>query len=200
MQSRFLGLAVAAALLAPAAVRAQCVYVTGSPQPEQYAANQVKLKYLSTGPGFGDDKPELKKSAFTAPSLGFNPQTVHSVHVTILKTNISGPTMWSTTIPPSTTLWTQNVLSNGNVRWKYNDPLVTFGVKKAQIVAYVGGFHVITKLLGANGNIANAPLAVAVDPVHVLVEIDDGAGNGVCYDGGTQPCTGSSNTQTCKAL
>jgi hypothetical protein len=48
---------------------AQCSFLTGNPapQPEQYAANKVQLKYLGTGPGSNDDKPEIYKSTFTAP-------------------------------------------------------------------------------------------------------------------------------------
>ena len=64
---------VALTLALPELVHAQCSNLTGNPvpQPEQYAANLVKLKYLATGPGFGDDRPEIQKSLFNAPSLSF---------------------------------------------------------------------------------------------------------------------------------
>lgn len=66
-----------------------------------------------------------------------------------------------------------------------------------RVVSYPGGFYVIVKLLGRNTNIGNAPVTPNVDSAHVLVEIESG-GTGICYDGGTAPCTGSGNTQTCK--
>jgi hypothetical protein len=177
---------------------AQCPNGTPGPQPEQYAANQLKLKYLSTGPGGGDDKPELKKSAFNGPLFAFNPAT-QNLHVTIRANSSVGNLLWTTTIPAGAPGWTQVTLSNGNVRSKYNDPLTPYGVKKAQIVDYTIGLHIITKLLGANTNIANAPLVPLVDAAYLLVEIEQ-AGVGICYDGVTTPCTGSGNTQTCKAL
>jgi hypothetical protein len=184
--------------LAASVSYAQCPNGTPGPQPEQYAANQLKLKYLATGPGGGDDKPQLKKSAFIAPSFAFNP-TTQNLHVTFRANSSSGLVLWTTTIPAGATGWSQVTLSNGNVRSKYNDPATPYGVKKAQIVDYVSGLHVITKLLGANTNITNAPLVPNVDNAYVLVEIEQ-SGVGVCYDGVTTPCTGSGNTQTCKAL
>ena len=185
----------------PVAARGQCSFLTGNPapQPETYAANLVKLKYLITGPGFGDDRPEIKKSSFTAPSLAFDPATLHSVHFTARANSISGPVMWTMSVPPSATLWTATTLVNGNVRWRYNDINATFGLKKAQIVAYVGGFYVWTYVRTVNQNIANAPLVAGVDALHLQVEIENG-GVGVCYDGVTAACTGTGNTQTCKVL
>lgn len=186
---------VALAASMPLVARAQCTNLTGNPAPtaEQYAANFIKLNYLPSGPGGGDDRPTLKKSAFTAPSLAFDPLTTHTVHVTMTVNTVGGPVLWSTSIPPSPTLWT-NV---GN-KWMFNDPATTYGVRKAKVVSYPGGFYVIVKLLGRNTNIANAPVA-ATDSAHVLVEIESG-GTGICYDGGTAPCTTAGNTQTCKVL
>lgn len=179
---------------APLAVRAQCTNLTGSPAPtaEQYAANLIKLSYLPTGPGSGDDRPILKKSLFTAPSLAFDPLTTHTLHVTMTKNTLGGPLLWSTSIPPSSTLWT-NV---GN-KWVFSDPATTYGVRKIKVVSFPGGAYVITKLLGRNTNISNAPVAAGVDNAHVLVEIEAG-GTGICYDGDTGACTGTGNTQTCK--
>ena len=143
--------------------RAQCSNLTGNPapQPEPYAANKALLKYLSTGPGSGDDRPELYKSTFTAPSLAFDPLTQHTVHFTFTKNTAAGPVMWTASVPPSATLWTMTVLGNGNVRWQYNDPAATYGVKRAQIVRYTNapGLHVWTYVKAVNQNIANAPLA-----------------------------------------
>ena len=177
---------------------ATCPNGTPGPQSEQYAANLLKLKYQSTGPGGGDDKPELKKSTFNAPSFAFNP-ALQNLHITIRANSSVGNLLWTTTIPAGAPGWTQTTLSNGNVRSKYNDPLTPYGVKKAQIVDYTIGLHIITKLLGANTNITNAPLTPNVDAAYVMVEIEQ-AGVGICYDGVTTPCTGSGNTQTCKAL
>ncbi len=187
-----------APLLAPLLAHAQCSNLTGSPAPttETYGANYVKLKYLMNGPGGGDDRPEVKKSAFSAPSLTFDPLTTHTVHMTARKTSISGTVMWSLSVPPSATLWTQTNLPNGNTRWKYNDPNATFGVKKAQIVGYTGGFFVVTYLRGVNQNIMAAPLIPGTDQLHLLVEIEN-AGTGICYDGIADTCQGSGNTQIC---
>lgn len=193
---------VALTLALPELVHAQCSNLTGNPvpQPEQYAANLVKLKYLATGPGFGDDRPEIQKSLFNAPSLSFDPLTTHSVHFTLRKNTIAGPVMWTASVPPSGTLWTMTLLPNGNTRWRYNDPSATFGLKKAQIIQYgVGGAFVWTYARFVNQNVTNAPLAPGVDGVHLLVEIESG-GVGACYDGVTAPCTGGGNTQTCKAM
>jgi hypothetical protein len=191
--------ALAIAFVTPAVVQAQCTNLTGNPPPqlEEYGANFVKLKYLSTGPGGGDDRPEVKKSTFTAPSLSFDPNTLHTVHLTGRQNTIAGTTMWSLSIPPSLTLWTSTTLANGNVRWKYNDPSSAFGVKKAQVVAYVGGLHIITFVRGVNQSIVGAPLMPGVDNTHLTVEIES-LGVGVCYDGTTTSCSGSGNTQTCK--
>jgi hypothetical protein len=195
----------ALAMMMPLLARAQtCSNLSGSPAPtpEQYAANAVKLKYLGTGPGSGDDKPQLKKSVHTDPSFtGFNPNTTHSVTVTIRRGSGVGPVMWVGTIPAGTGLWVQTILSNGNVRWSFNDPSVTYGIRRARVNDYVGtfpGLYVVDKFFGQNQNIGNAPVTPTVDPVHVLVEIYDGAGAGTCYDGLTGPCAGAGNTQTCK--
>lgn len=191
--------ALAVFLSAPAVARAQCSNLSGNPAPqaEDYAANQVKMKYLSTGPGGLDDRPEVKKSAFTAPALVFDPQMQHTVHFTGRKNTIAGTVMWSLSVPPSPTLWTSTILSNGNVRWRYNDPAASFGVKKAQIVAYVGGLFVWTYVRGVNQSIVGAPLVPGVDQIHLMVEIES-LGVGVCYDGTTTSCAGMGNTQTCK--
>lgn len=158
----------------------------------------MKLKYLATGPGSGDDRPQLKRSAFLAPSFAFNPAT-QNLHVTIRANSSVGNLLWTTTIPAGASGWVQTTLPNGNVRSKYSDPLTPYGVRKAQIIDYTSGGHIITKLLGANTNIMNAPLVPLVDAAYVLVEIEQ-SGVGICYDGATTPCTGSGNTQTCKAL
>jgi hypothetical protein len=188
--------------LAPTWAAAQCNLLSGNPAPttEPYGANLVLLKYLASGPGFGDDKPEIQKSTFMAPGFPFDPATTHSVDLTIRKNNISGPIMWNTTIPPSTTLWTATTLVNGNVRWRYNDPSATFLVKKAQIIQggpFLPGFYVWTYIRGTNSNIANAPVIPLVDQAHLTVQIANG-GVGICYDGVTTACTGSGNTQRCR--
>jgi hypothetical protein len=197
----------ALAMMMPLIARAQsCTNLSGNPSPtaEQYAANAVLLKYLGTGPGSGDDKPQLKKSAFTNPSFtGFNPNTTHSITVTIRRGSGVGPVMWVGTIPAGTGLWVQTILSNGNIRWSFSDPTVTYGIRRARVVDYAGtfpGFYVVDKFFGANQNIANAPVTPGVDAVHALVEIYDGAGAGTCYDGVTAPCSGAGNTQKCKVL
>src|SRR5262249_21696611 len=103
-----------------------------------------------------------------------------------------------TSIPPYPA-WVGTTLSNGNVRWRYNDPLAPYGVKKAQIIHNPTGFFLITKLLGSGTNITNAPLLPGTDNVHVLVEVENG-GTGFCYDGTTSVCTGTGNTQVCRVL
>src|SRR6185295_12659062 len=84
MRSSFVLIAVTI-LLQAAVASAQCPNVGGAPQAEQYAANKVRLKYLITGPGGGDDRPELYKSLVitTLPST-FDPSAVYSVHVKFL--------------------------------------------------------------------------------------------------------------------
>jgi len=175
--------------------------LTGSPapQPEEYAANHVKLKYLNTGPGSGDDRPEINKSLFVAPGLEFDPLTTHTVHFTLKENTIAGPVMWTATVPPSATLWTVTVLGNGNIRWRYNDPTATFGLKKAQIIRYASfpDLHVWTYARFVNQNVTNAPLTPNVDNAHLMIEIQNG-GVGVCYDGASNRCTGNGNTQNCK--
>jgi hypothetical protein len=196
-------LTVTVSLVPLAAVHAQCTNLTGSPAPvfQQYASNKIKLKYLGTGPGSNDDQPQLFKSTFQAPTLTFNPATTTYVTVTLWRNMVSGPMLWNTTIPPSPTLWSSVTLGNGTVRWKFNDPLVTYGVRKAQVNAIPGGTFIIVKLLGKFQNIANAPLTTPnADVADAMVEMHDGAGNGFCYDGPSAPCTGSGNTQTCKAF
>lgn len=201
-RSVFAALVSASLLSAALPAFAQCTNLTGSPAPtpEEYAANRVRLKYLSTGPGSGDDRPEIQKSAFNAPSLTFDPLATHTVHFTVSRNTIAGPTMWSASVPPSASLWTMTTLSSGVVRWRYIDPNATFGgVKKAQIVGYPGGLHVWTYVRAVNQNIASAPLVPGVDQAHVLVEIESG-GVGVCYDGATDNCVGTGNTQTCSVM
>jgi hypothetical protein len=191
-------IAALVAMLSATPIHAQCPNGTPGPQPEQYAANQVKLKYLATGPGFGDDRPELRKSTVYAPSFAFDP-TTQNLHVTFRVNSSSGPLLWTTTIPAGAPGWVQVTLGNGNVRATYNDPLVPYQVRRAQVVDYVIGLHIVTKLLGRNANISNAPVVPGVDTAYVMVEIEQ-AGVGVCYDGTTAPCTGTGNTQKCKAL
>ncbi len=193
---------VLALAVVPSAVRAQCLNLTGNPLPqaEQYAANHVKLKYLNTGPGSGDDRPEFNKSTFVAPALNFDPLTTHSVTFTLRQDTIGGAVMWtSANVPPNATLWTMTTLGNGNVRWRYNDPAATFGLKKAQIIRYAntGGLHVWTYARFVNQTITNAPLTPNAQNAHVMVEIHN-AGAGVCYDGSTSRCLGNGNTQNCK--
>ena len=188
-------LAVLGVLLAPiAAPAATCTYVTSPssiPNAESYAANLVKLKYLSTGPGSNDDKPMLKKSAFMWGAL-FDPIATHTLHVIIEDTN-TGLTLWTADIPPSA-LWTHPTPN----KWKFNDPSTTYGVRKAQVVGSPG-FYVITYIKGKNTNITNAPVTPNVSKAYVRVEIEAG-GTGVCYDGdsGLGFCTGTGNTQICK--
>jgi hypothetical protein len=86
------------------------------------------------------------------------------------------------------------------VRWTLNDPTVTYGIRLARVLDYGGGLYIVDKFFGANQNIGNAPVTVAVDPVHVTVELYDSGGNGTCYGGVTAPCTGAGNTQKCKVL
>ena len=180
-------------LLVPVFASAQCSNLTGNPAPtpEVYAANAVKLSYLPSGPGGGDDRPLLKKSPFMDPSLAFDPQNLHSVHVTYRLNSIAGPVMWTTTIPPSLALWTQV-----GSAWNFSDPATTYGVRKLKIRDYGGGLFIIVKLIGRNTNISNAPVVAGVDNVHVMVEIESG-GVGTCYDGATSICLGSGNTQKC---
>lgn len=193
-----------AMIMMPLAARAQlCTNLSGSPAPtpEQYAANAVFLKYLANGPGGGDDKPQLRKSASNNPSfVGLDLAATHSIAVTIRRGSGGGPVMWSATIPVGSGLWTSVTLPSGVVRWTFTDPAVTYGIKKARVLAYPGGLYIVDKFFGANANIANAPVVAGVDPVHAMVEIYDGLGAGTCYDGVTQPCTGSGNTQKCKVL
>ena len=194
----------ALAMMVPLIARAQlCTNLAGSPAPtpEQYAANAVFLKYLATGPGGGDDRPRLRKSASMNPSfVGLDLAATHSITVTIRRFTGVGPVMWVGTIPAGSGLWTSVALPNGVVRWTFNDPAVTYGIRRARVLDYGGGVYIVDKFFGANQNIANAPVTPTVDPVHALVEIYDGAGAGTCYDGVTEPCTGAGNTQKCKVL
>ena len=150
----------------------------------------VKLKYLGTGPGFGDDKPMLFKSTFTW-ATPFDPIATHTVHVIIQDTN-TGLQLWSTDIPPGP-LWTHPTAN----KWKFNDQATAYGVRKAQVVGFPGGY-VITYIKGRNTNITNAPVTVNASKAYVRVEIESG-GVGVCYEGdsGFGVCTGAGNTQTC---
>jgi hypothetical protein len=192
------------AMVMPLVARAQvCSNLGGSPAPtpEVYAANAVFLKYLATGPGGGDDRPRLRKSTSNNPSFtGLDLNTTHSITVTFRRGSGVGPVMWVGTIPAGTGLWAQVTLPSGVVRWTFNDPTVTYGIRKARVIDYGGGFYIVDKFFGANQNIGNAPVTPGVDAAHALVEIYDGGGNGTCYDGVTAPCTGSGNTQKCKAL
>ncbi|MFN8546374.1 MAG: hypothetical protein U0807_19555 [Candidatus Binatia bacterium] len=191
----------ALAMMVPFVAHAQlCTNLSGSPAPtpEVYAANAVFLKYLSTGPGGGDDKPQLHKSASNNPSfVGLDLANVHSIAVTIRLGSGVGPVMWSATIPAASGLWASVTLPSGVVRWTFTDPAVTYGVKKARVLAYPGGIYIVDKFFGANANIGNAPVPPGV-AVHAMVEIYDGLGAGTCYDGVTQPCTGTGNTQKCR--
>ncbi len=192
-------MAVLCLLAAPTLVHAQCSNLTGNPPPtatEEYGANRLRLKYLATGPGGGDDRPEISKSTFNAPALVFDPQFFHTSHFTIRKNGIAGTVMWSATLPPDATHWTSTTLSNGNVRWKYSDPAAPFGIKKAQFVEYVGGLHIWTYVRAVNASIVGAPLVPGVDQGHLLVEIEN-SGSGICYDGIASECSGMGNTQTC---
>ena len=196
--ARGLSPAFAIALASSAVAHAQCFALTGSPAPtpEYYAANQIKLKYLASGPGFGDDRPELNKSTFNAAAIGtFDPQNVHSVHLTFLN-DTSGLTMWSTSVPPSTTLWSVVTLPSGVIRYTYNDPAATFAIKKMQILAYPGGLMIIKYARAVNQSIVNVP-APTVDGARAIVQIESG-GAGLCAEGATFPCTGLFNTKTCR--
>lgn len=169
-----------------------CTYIPATTaNTEQYAANLVKLKYLATGPGFGDDKPMLKKSLFMWGTL-FDPIATHTVHV-IMQDTLSGLQLWSADIPPSA-LWTH---PSPNV-WKFNDPLTTYGVRRAKVISVPGGY-VIVNLIGKNTNITNAPVTPNVSKAYVRVEIESG-GVGVCYEGdsGLGVCVGGGNTQICR--
>ena len=186
-------------LLGPVAMGATCPNIGGSPTAEQFAANRVNLKYLPTGPGGGDDRPELKKSSFTS-TFVFDPLATHTVAVTIQKNSSAGPLLWTASVPASSTLWTHALLPNGNERWKFNDPLLTYGVRKAQVVRNTAiNLYVVTYFLGRNQNISNAPVAAGSDVGYVMVEIYDPiTSTGVCYDGTSLPCQGIGNTQVCK--
>jgi len=192
MRSAFVLIAVTI-LLQAAAASAQCPDVGGSPQAEQYAANKVRLKYLITGPGGGDDRPELYKSLVSAtlPST-FNPTATHSVRVRLLLNGNQGQVMSDLTIPPNG-LWVQT-----GMRWDFFDPAVTFGVRKARILDLGNTAYLIVRWQGRNQNIANAPVVPGVDNVTAEVEIFDGSNLGVCYDGSSSVCAGGGNTQTCK--
>src|SRR5690348_7078822 len=133
---------LAAAILLQAAVAsAQCPNVGGSPLAQQYAANKIKLKYMSTGPGFNDDRPELYKSlvAATLPST-FDPTTTYSVHVRFLLNGSQSNVMWDVTIPPNG-MWTQTITSLGS-RWDFFDPTVTYGVRQARVLDF-GSAYVV---------------------------------------------------------
>jgi hypothetical protein len=196
------GLVLAAlAIVLPLSAGAQCTNLGGNPlpTPEIYGANAVNLRYLGTGPGSNDDKPQLKKSlSMNAGFVGFDPALTHSVTVTIRRGSNVGPVMWSGTIPAGSGFWTSIPLPGGAIRWTYNDPTVSFGVRRARIVSYAGGVYIVDKFFGQLANIANAPVSAGVDPVHVQVEFYDGTNTGTCYDGVTQPCTGLGNTQKCR--
>lgn len=176
------------------AASAQCSNITGNPAPtpETYAANFVKLAYLGTGPGSNDDRPLIKKIPFYDPALSFDPQNLHTVHVTMRVNTISGATMWTTSIPPSLSMWNQS----GNA-WIFNDPTTTYGVRKIVLRDYGMGVYIIVKLVGRNTNILNAPLLPGSDNVHLMYEIENG-GTGACFDGASSSCVGSGNTQKCK--
>ena len=149
----------ALAMMMPLIARAQtCTNLAPNPvpTPEQYAANAVFLKYLATGPGGGDDRPRLRKSASMNPAfVGLNLATTHSITVTIRKGSGVGPVMWVGTIPAGSGLWTSVNLPNGVVRWTFSDPTVTYGIRKARVLAYPGGLYIVDKFFGANQNIAN---------------------------------------------
>jgi len=201
MRVRYVALALgaASAVLASSQALAQCPNITGNPAPQaaEYAANYVKLRYLATGPGGGDDRPELYKSAVTAPLFSFDPVNTHDMHVTITKNTIGGPLLWSADVPSSSTLWTATTLSNGNVRYQYTDPNVTFGVSSIRVVKYTMlGLYNVTYFRGKNQSITNAPLIAGTDQAHVIVEMEY-LGSGLCYDGQAARCTGSGNTQKC---
>lgn len=185
---------VLAALLSPALAAAQCPNVGGSPQAEQYAANKVQLRYLSTGPGGGDDKPTLLKSlVMTTLSPPFDPINTHSVHVRFLLNGNQAQVMWDTTIPPNA-----NWVHSG-IKWTYLDTSAPFGVDSVRINDY-GGSLLVVRYRGRNQNIAFAPVVPGTDNVTAEVEIFDGSNAGICYGGSTFACNGSGNTQTCRAL
>ena len=196
MRSVLVLVAITVVLQATAAY-AQCPVVGGVPQAEQYAANKVRLRYLSTGPGFGDDRPELFKSLVTAslPST-FDPVNTHSVHVRILLNGSQAQVMSDITIPPNSN-WTQTVVGLGT-RWDYSDPLMTYGIRKARVIDFGNTSFLIVRWLGRNQNIGFAPLTPGVDNVTAEVELFDGANLGVCYSGSSDACAGGGNTQTCK--
>lgn len=188
-------IAVAHVAMVCGVANAQCPNVGGAPQAEPLGALGVALKYLSNGPGGGNDRPEVRKSIFTTNALGvFDPVTSHALHLTLRKNSIVGPVMWAATIPPNA-LWTSTV-TPAYVRWSFNDPSLAYGVRKARVRVYPSDLYTIEYVLGRNANVANAPLVPFVDNVHLMVEVESG-GVGYCYDDVTLHCGGSGNTQKC---
>ena len=187
MWNRYVVFAVALTVFcAPALAYAQCSHLTGSPAPtfEQFAANRVLLKYGSTGPGSSDDKLKLKKSVFNASSFSFDPLVTHSVHIAYRVNTANGMDMWTTDIPPSSTMWTVN--STGT-KWTFNDPTMSNnGVRKLKIKDFGGGVFVVKKMIARNTNIMSAPFG-ASDNVYVMVEIEM-SGSGICYGGASTSC------------
>lgn len=200
-----LGRTIAAAVVvalafSPYTSHAQCMNLTGNPGPEAATnAGGVKFRYQADGPGGGNDRIVLKKSV-SGPLVStpaFDPQNIHTLHVTLSVNTPGGPVLWSASVPPSPGLWAPSG-SNG---WTFDDPLLSFGVRRIRILPLItsaGQFFVIKQLLTRDQNISNAPL-LGTDFPDIQVEVED-AGNGFCFGGPAVSCGGAnpSVAQSCK--
>jgi hypothetical protein len=165
-----------------------CPHVTGGVPVAMTAIKKVLLGYRSTGPGSGDDKPKVVKAEFNT-GAAFDPDSIDDVHVTLTNTGPAGGAMFAATMPAGATWVQKNPAAKS---WKYILTTPVGGVKKALLKeAPSGSMDYFFKLIGKDGDISFAPLAVATDDVRVTLEIEN-AGVGVCFDTTLTTCVNNS--------
>src|SRR5262245_5414102 len=147
-------LLVTALLGAAAEAGAQCPNTGGGPPVDapMLAVKTSVHRGLGGLWGDGNDGYKVLKGTFTAAGT-IDPVTTHDVHLTIRKNGIGGPVVFSTMLPAGS-FWTP-----AGSGFSYFDPGDTYGVRRFIFKSFGGpGSYLITRIIGRNVSLANAPL------------------------------------------
>src|SRR5262245_57822219 len=184
-------LLVTALLGAAAEAGAQCPNTGGGPPVDAPMLAVKTSVHRGVGGlwGDGNDGYKVLKGTFTAAGA-VDPVTTHDVHLTIRKNGIGGPVVFSTMLPAGS-FWTP-----AGSGLSYFDPGDTYGVRRFIFKSFGGpGSYLITRIIGRNVSLANAPL-VSPDTLHVMLEFETG-GTGECFADDFPSCTYLAATQYC---
>lgn len=169
-----------------------CPHVPSASPSPLASVRKVSLLYRRTGPGGGDDKPQVIRAAFSSVAT-FDPDSTDNVHVTLRRNTASG-SLFAASLTSASSLWTQRSSAH---RWTYRNAAATNGVRKAQLkeLRTIPGVYLLT-MLGKSANVAG-PLAPAT-AVDVIVEIEPAGGAPLCLSATLSTCTSTSSKDVCK--